>query len=63
MVLGKIKMDFEKNYSTTATLLFIDFSKAFGRCPHGIMVKAIDCGIISEFERQLRYFGHTLGKV
>ena len=36
-------------------------------CPHGVMVKAMDCGIvISEFVLQLRYYVHfranTLGK-
>ena len=38
-----------------------------GGCPHGVMVKAVDCGIvISEFELRLRYYVHfqtnTLGK-
>ena len=36
-------------------------------CPHGVMVKAMDCEIIvSEFELQLRYYVHfranTFGK-
>ena len=36
-------------------------------CPHGVMVKAMDCGIVvSEFVLQLRYYVHfranTLGK-
>ena len=36
-------------------------------CPHGVMVKAIDCRIVvSEFELQLRYYvnlrTNTLGK-
>ena len=36
-------------------------------CPRGVMVKAMDCGIIiSEFELQSRYYVHfranTLGK-
>ena len=36
-------------------------------CPHGVMVKAMDCGIVvSEFEFQSRYYVHfqanTLGK-
>ena len=36
-------------------------------CPRGVMVKAMDCGIIvSEFELQSRYYTHfranTLGK-
>ena len=36
-------------------------------CPHGIMVKAMDCGIVvSEFELQSCYYTHfrtnTLGK-
>ena len=36
-------------------------------CPRGVMVKAMDCGIVvSEFELQLRYYVHfranTLGK-
>ena len=39
----------------------------FGKCPRGVMVKAMDCGIVvSEFELQLRYYVHfranTLGK-
>ena len=37
------------------------------RCPRGVMVKAMDCGIVvSEFELQLRYYVYfrtnTLGK-
>ena len=44
----------------------VDF-KAMRGCPHGIMVKAMDCGIIvSEFVIQSRYYIHfqinTLGK-
>ena len=36
-------------------------------CPRGVMVKAMDCGIVvSEFEHQSRYYVHfranTLGK-
>ena len=36
-------------------------------CPRGVMVKAMDCGIVvSEFEFKLRYYDHfranTLGK-
>ena len=36
-------------------------------CPHGVMVKVMDCGIVvSEFELQLRCYIHfpanTLGK-
>ena len=36
-------------------------------CPHGVMVKAMDCGIVvSEFVLQSRYYVHfrenTLGK-
>ena len=38
-----------------------------GRCPRGVMVKAMDCGIVvREFVLQLRYYVHfpanTLGK-
>ena len=38
-----------------------------GGCPHGIMVKVMDCEIVAnEFELQLRYYIHfrtnTLGK-
>ena len=38
-----------------------------GVCPHGVMVKVMDCGIVvSEFVLQLRYYVHfrvnTLGK-
>ena len=38
-----------------------------GEYPHGVMVKAMDCGIVvSEFELQSRYYVHfranTLGK-
>ena len=41
--------------------------KKIGGCPHGVMVKAMDCGIVvSEFVLQLRYYIHfranTLGK-
>ena len=46
-------------------LVFVNSSKGGG--PHGVMVKAMDCGIIvSEFVLQLRYYVHfranTLGK-
>ena len=39
-----------------------------GRCPRGVMVKAMDCGIVvSEFKLQSRYYVHfranTQGKV
>ena len=39
----------------------------YGRCPRGLMVKAVDCGIVvSEFVLQSRYYVHfranTLGK-
>ena len=42
-------------------------SELFGRCPRGVMVKAMDCGIVvSEFVLQSRYYVHfranTLGK-
>ena len=42
--------------------------KVRGGCPRGVMVKALDCGIVvSEFELQSRYYVHfrtnTLGKV
>ena len=38
-----------------------------GRCPRGVMVKAMDCGIVvSELELQSRYYVHfranTFGK-
>ena len=41
--------------------------RTFWRCPHGVMVKVMDGGIVvSEFELQLRYYIHlqtiTLGK-
>ena len=36
---------------------------SFGECPHGVMVKAVDCGI----EHHSRYYVHfranTLGKL
>ena len=40
---------------------------SLGVCPHGVMVEAMDCGIVvSEFELQSRYYVHfrtnTLGK-
>ena len=43
------------------------FSKVFWRCPRGVMVKAMDCGIaVREFVLQWRYYVHfwtnTLGK-
>ena len=42
-------------------------SKSIGGCPRGVMVKAMDCGIVvSEFLLQSRYYVHyranTLGK-
>ena len=31
------------------------FKQSLGKCAHGVMVKALDCGIVvSEFELQLR---------
>ena len=44
-----------------------DILLVWGGCPHGVMVKAMDCGIIvSKFELQSRYYIHfhtnTLGK-
>ena len=33
--------------------------KYTGGCPRGVMVKAMDCGIVvSEFVLQSRYYGH-----
>ena len=42
-------------------------SKCLQRCPRGVMVEAMDCGIVvREFVLQLRYYVHfrinTLGK-
>ena len=42
-------------------------TQIFKGCPRGVMVKAMDCGIVvSEFELQSRYYVHfranTLGK-
>ena len=44
-----------------------DTSKLMGGCPRGVMVKAMDCGIVvREFVLQSRYYVHfradTLGK-
>ena len=37
--------------------------KKTGRCPRGVMVKAIDCGIVvSEFVLQSRYYIHFRAK-
>ena len=50
------------------SLCFIDFEKALLNeilrgCPHGVMVRALDSGIVvSEFELQSRYYV-PLGKV
>ena len=43
------------------------YCKLSGVCPHGVMVKVMDCGIIvSEFKLQSHYYVHfhanTLGK-
>ena len=50
-------------------LLVVIFSSQMvgGRCPRGVMVKTMDCGIVeSEFVLQSRYYVHfrtyTLGK-
>ena len=45
----------------------LKYSNLEGGCPHGVMVKAMDCGIVvREFVLQLRYYIHfranTLGK-
>ena len=45
----------------------MEFLIMAGGCPHGVMVKALDCGIVvSEFELQSQYGMHfrtnTLGK-
>ena len=42
-------------------------SKLIWRCPHSVMVKVLDCGIVvSEFELQSHYYVHfrtnTIGK-
>ena len=35
------------------------FSRNYGGCPRGVMVKAMDCGIVvSEFVLQSRYYVH-----
>ena len=48
-------------------ILFYVFPQHFGGCTCGVMVKAMDCGIVvSEFVLQSRYYVHfrvnTLGK-
>ena len=48
-------------------LLSMKLTQTGWGCPRGVMVKAMDCGIVvSEFELQLRYYVHfranTLGK-
>ena len=36
-----------------------EYLKPFGGCPRGVMVKAMDCGIVvSEFVFQSRYYVH-----
>ena len=57
-------------YSFSLEVLFIYLSiylSIYGGCPRGVMVKAMDCGIVvSEFVLQSRYYVHfqanTLGK-
>ena len=50
------------------TLIFVEFIKRiFGECPRGVMVKAMDWGIVvSEFVLQSRYYvyfrANTLGR-
>ena len=46
---------------------FLKYFKPYRGCPRGVMVKAMDCGIlVSEFVFQSRYYVHfrtnTLGK-
>ena len=46
---------------------YIDTKKLRGGCPRGVMVKALDCGIVvREFVLQSRYYVHfrenTIGK-
>ena len=55
-------MAFVMMFKTLSVILYI-----FRGCPRGVMVEAMDCGIVvSEFVLQLRYYVHfranTLGK-
>ena len=55
-----------KNFFLMYVCMFV-YPPEMARCSRGVMVKALDCGIvISEFERQSRYYVHfrtnTLGK-
>ena len=50
-----------------ATIISEQHTKKYGGCPRGVMVKAMDCGIVvREFVLQSRYYVHfranTLGK-
>ena len=47
--------------------IYFSFNTTWGGCPRGVMVKAMDCGIVvREFVLQSRYYVHfranTLGK-
>ena len=53
--------------SRVLILMHLHSPQCWWGCPRGVMVKAMDCGIVvSEFVLQLRYFVHfrtnTLGK-
>ena len=60
-----LKVSLNSSHAITFTFGLIPLG--YGGCPHGVMVKAMDCGIIvSEFVLQSRYYVHfqanTLGK-
>ena len=47
------------NHNTLFKLMIISQLKYSRGCPHGLMVKAMDCGIVvSEFVLQSRYYFH-----
>ena len=55
-------------YYTYILDIYDMYTRFVGRCPRGVMVKAMDSGIVlSEFELQSRYYVHfranTLGKL
>ena len=70
--MGKLYKSHKNENNTDISLYHIYiyiyiFTKIAGRCPRGVMVKVMDCGIVvSEFVLQSCYYVHfwanTLGK-
>ena len=61
------RVKLKKTERGTGVWTLLEHEKIYGGCPRGVMVKAMDCGIVvREFVLQSRYYVHfrtnTLGK-